>query len=476
MKDNEFLEKEKPGKLLFRLAVPAVTAQLVNLFYNLVDRIYIGHIETIGTAALTGVGVCLPVILLISAFAYLIGSGGAPRASIFMGAGDRETAEKILGNCFTLLLGFSVILTVVFYIWREPMLLLFGASENTVAYGVEYMGVYALGTLFVLMALGLNVFISAQGFTKRSMLSVVIGAALNIALDPVFIFVLEMNVKGAAVATVISQAASCAFIVAFLCGKHTLLKLKGKNMIPEVKVFLPCILLGLSPFIMQATESVITVCFNASLLKAGGDIAVGAMTILSSIMMFCMMPLQGITQGAQPIVSYNYGAKNPDRVKKTFFYTLLSCCVYTAVLWGIVQAMPHAVASAFSSDKELIDYTAKALRVYMAVSLLFGIQVACQQTFVAIGKAGISFFLAVLRKIILLLPLIYLMPAVFSADPATAIYAAEPVADTLAVTTTVICFTVFFTKAMKRLESERQKTTAAFSAEKQEPEGDKTTN
>lgn len=426
MKDNTFLGTEKTGKLLFKLAVPAVTAQLVNLLYNLVDRIYIGHIAEIGTEALTGVGVCLPIIMLISAFAYLVGSGGAPRASIFMGSGDNDTAEKILGNCFTLLLGVSVVLTVVFYVWNEPLLMAFGASEKTVGYGVEYMAIYALGTIFVLMALGLNVFITAQGFTVVSMLSVVIGAVLNIALDPLFIFAFGMNVEGAALATIISQAVSCAFVVAFLSGRHSLLRLRWKNFLPRVKIFLPCLLLGLSPFIMQATESVITVCFNSSLQAAKGDIAVGAMTILSSIMMFCMMPLQGITQGAQPIVSYNFGAKNTERVKQTFKYTFIACCAYTVLLWAVVQIFPKTVAMAFSSDAELIAYTARALRIYMAVSCVFGAQIACQQTFVAIGKAGISFFLAVLRKILLLLPLIYIMPAVFAGDPATAIYAAEP--------------------------------------------------
>ena len=461
MKDNTFLGTEKTGKLLFKLAVPAVTAQLVNLLYNLVDRIYIGHIAEIGTEALTGVGVCLPIIMLISAFAYLVGSGGAPRASIFMGSGDNDTAEKILGNCFTLLLGVSVVLTVVFYVWNEPLLMAFGASEKTVGYGVEYMAIYALGTIFVLMALGLNVFITAQGFTVVSMLSVVIGAVLNIALDPLFIFAFGMNVEGAALATIISQAVSCAFVVAFLSGRHSLLRLRWKNFLPRVKIFLPCLLLGLSPFIMQATESVITVCFNSSLQAAKGDIAVGAMTILSSIMMFCMMPLQGITQGAQPIVSYNFGAKNTERVKQTFKYTFIACCAYTVLLWAVVQIFPKTVAMAFSSDAELIAYTARALRIYMAVSCVFGAQIACQQTFVAIGKVGISFFLAVLRKILLLLPLIYIMPAVFAGDPATAIYAAEPVADFLAVATTVTCFTVLFGRTMKKLDKERAEEQAA---------------
>lgn len=378
-----------------------------------------------------------------------------------MGSGDNDTAEKILGNCFTLLLGVSVVLTVVFYVWNEPLLMAFGASEKTVGYGVEYMAIYALGTIFVLMALGLNVFITAQGFTVVSMLSVVIGAVLNIALDPLFIFAFGMNVEGAALATIISQAVSCAFVVAFLSGRHSLLRLRWKNFLPRVKIFLPCLLLGLSPFIMQATESVITVCFNSSLQAAKGDIAVGAMTILSSIMMFCMMPLQGITQGAQPIVSYNFGAKNTERVKQTFKYTFIACCAYTVLLWAVVQIFPKTVAMAFSSDAELIAYTARALRIYMAVSCVFGAQIACQQTFVAIGKAGISFFLAVLRKILLLLPLIYIMPAVFAGDPATAIYAAEPVADFLAVATTVTCFTVLFGRAMKKLDKERAEEQAA---------------
>lgn len=315
-KDKEFLGTEKIGKLLFRLAVPTVIAQIVNMLYNIVDRIYIGHIPGEGSAALTGVGVCMPIIMIISAFAALVSAGGAPRASISLGKGDKDGAEKIQGGCFLLQLILSVLLTAVLLIWDRKLLLMFGASENTIDYAVAYMDIYAVGTIFVQLTLGLNAFITAQGFAKTGMLTVIIGAAANIVLDPLFIFVFDMGVRGAAVATVISQGVSCVWAVCFLLSKKTGLKIRLKNMRLSLKIIMPCIALGLATFIMQASESVISVCFNSSLLKYGGDIAVGAMTILTSVMQFAMLPLQGIGQGAQPIMSYNYGARNPDRVKK----------------------------------------------------------------------------------------------------------------------------------------------------------------
>ncbi len=448
--DSTFLGTEKIGKLLFRLSIPAITAQLVNMLYNLVDRIYIGHIPGEGTLALTGVGVCMPVILLISAFAALVSMGSAPRASIYMGKGDNKTAEKILGNSFVMLLFISVILSVTIYIWKEKLLLVFGASENTIGYSMSYMSIYVLGTVFVQLALGLNAFITAQGFAKVSMYSVLIGAVCNIILDPIFIFAFHMGVAGAALATIISQAVSAAWVIHFLRGGKTVLKLKKGNFRLERRIVLPCVALGLAPFIMQATESLIAICFNASLLKYGGDIAVGAMTILLSVMQFSMLPLVGLTQGAQPIISYNFGAKNAQRVKETFLMLLKCCVAFSTVLWLLVMLFPQIFAGIFTSDQELIGFTASAMRIYFAVSLIFGVQLACQQTFIAIGNAKTSLFLAVLRKIILLIPLIYMLPLVFT-NQTTAVYLAEPVADIIAVSVTGTMFAVQFRKTLQSL-------------------------
>ncbi len=455
MNDNktERLGTAPVGKLFLSLAAPAVAAQVINLLYNLVDRMYIGHIEEVGKLALTGVGVCLPIIMIISAFAALGGMGGAPRASICLGKGDKEGAEKILGNCFTLLLILSILLTAVFLLFAEPLLLLFGASENTIGFALEYMNIYTAGTLFVQMTLGLNNFISAQGFTTTSMLTVLIGAISNIILDPIFIFTFNMGVKGAALATIISQAISMVWILLFLTGKKTNLRLKTSAMRINPKVLMPCIALGLSPFIMNSTESLIAVCFNSSLLKYGGDLAVGTMTILTSLMQFSLMPLTGLTQGAQPIVSYNYGANNVERVKRAFFLLLIVCTSYSTLLWAGVQLFPQAFILIFNSDPELVAFASNAVRIYMLVNCIFGIQIACQQTFVALGNAKYSLFLALLRKVFLLIPLIYIMPALFPADKTTAIFAAEPIADFLAVVVTASLFTWQFRKVLREMRS-----------------------
>lgn len=438
------------GKLLFKLAVPAIAAQIINLLYNLVDRMYIGHIPGIGKLALTGVGVCLPLIMLISAFAALVSMGAAPRASIFLGKGEKDNAEKTLGNSFSLLVLISIILTVIFFFFAEDLLLLFGASENTIAYGTSYMKIYSLGTIFVQLTLGLNAFISAQGFAKVSMMTVLIGAIFNIVLDPILIFGFNMGVSGAALATIISQSLSMLWILRFLTGKKTTLKIKRKNLRLSKDIVLPSIVLGLAPFIMQATESIITICFNASLLKYGGDIAVGAMTILTSVMQFSMLPLNGLTQGGQPILSYNYGARNPERVKKAFKILLISCVTYSVILWALAMITPKSFVLIFNNDPELLEFTSHALRIYMALSGIFGIQIACQQSFIALGNAKTSLFLALLRKIILLIPLIYIMP-IFISDKTTAVFMAEPVADIIAVATTAILFYIQFKKAMNEI-------------------------
>ncbi len=440
------------GKLLFKLALPAIVAQIINVLYNMVDRMYIGHIEGIGDVALTGVGVTMPIIMAVSAFAALVSMGSAPRASIMMGRKKNDEAENILGNSFVLLIVIAIITTALILIFGWDLLLFFGASENTVQYGWEYLQIYAIGTIFVQLTLGLNAFISAQGFSTEAMKTILIGAILNIILDPIFMFPLNMGVQGAALATILSQAVSCVWVILFLCGKKTSLKLRKKYLTLRPAVFLPCIALGLSPFIMQFTESVITVCFNTSLLKYGGDIAVGAMTILSSVMQFSMLPLQGMTQGSQPIVSYNFGAGNLDRVKKAFMYLLAVCMIYSTTLWALSIFTPQLFVSIFTDKPELAAYTQKALRIYMATSLLFGAQIACQQTFIALGNAKTSVFLAVLRKIILLIPLIYILPNLFT-DQANAVFMAEPVADFIAVCTTVTMFVIYF----KRLLTQKAK-------------------
>ena len=449
---SQALASAPVGKLLAKLAAPAIAAQIVNLLYNMVDRMYIGRIEGVGKLALTGVGVCFPLIMIISAFAALVGMGAAPRTSIFMGKGDRETAERIMNNSFSLLMIIAAVLTVVFFFFAEPVLMKFGASENTIQYALDYMKIYSLGTVFVLFTLGMNSFISAQGFAKTSMLTVVLGAAFNIVLDPIFIFVFDMGVKGAAVATVISQLVSAAWIFRFLCGSRTELKLKAAYMVPDPKIFLPSMALGLSPFIMQATESLISVSFNSSLLKYGGDTAVGSMTILTSVMTFSILPLQGLCQGAQPIISYNYGAKSAERVRKAFRLTLISCLVYSFAMWALVMLFPETFIKLFNSDAELVAFASRALRIYMAVNCVFGAQIACQQTFISIGNAKCSLFLALLRKIILLIPLIYILP-LFIADQTTAVFMAEPVADMIAVSCTVLLFRHEFRKAVKTLQN-----------------------
>ncbi len=453
MKNNEEMLGTAPiGKLLFKLALPTVVAQLINMLYNIVDRIYIGHMPGDGDLALTGVGVCMPLIMIVSAFAALVSSGGAPRASIFMGQKDMESAEKTLGGCFSLQILVSLILTAVLLIWNRDLLLAFGASENTIEYAVSYMSVYAIGTIFVQLTLGMNSFVTAQGFTKIAMISVIIGAVANIALDPLFIYVFDMGVRGAALATIISQAFSCVWVIAFLFGKKTLLRIKKKNLFVSPKLILPCLALGSAAFIMQASESVISICFNSSLLGYGGDVAVGAMTILTSVMQFAMLPLQGIAQGAQPISSYNYGARNAERVKKTFKILLITCLIYSVTLGACIMLFPRAFASMFTTDVALLNFTEQVIRIYFGGIFLFGIQIACQMTFVSLGNAPSSVIVAVVRKFVLLLPLIYIMPRLVN-NPTLGVYMAEPIADIIAVTFTTILFIFQFRKALKKIQS-----------------------
>ncbi len=449
--DNTFLGTEPVGKLLLRLSIPTITAQLINMLYNVVDRIFIGHIPEVGDMALTGVGVCMPLILIVSAFSSLCCSGGSPRASIFMGRGDDESAENTMGSCFSLQLVISLLLTAALFLWHEDLLWAFGASENTISYATDYMRIYAAGTVFVQLTLGMNYYVTAQGFSKVAMKTVLIGAVCNIVLDPIFIYLLGLGVKGAALATVISQGVSCVWVVAFLAGKKSKLRLRPSSLPIRAKLVLPCLALGLSPFVMQSSESVISVCFNASLLEYGGDIAVGAMTILASVMQFAMLPLQGLAQGAGPITSYNFGARKKERVKESFGLLLKCSLIYSLALWALIMVFPRLFASIFTPDPALLDFTAKALRVYCGVLGIFGLQIACQMTFLALGNAKSSILVAVVRKFALLLPLIYLMPRLM-ANKTMAVYAAEPIADILAVSFTAILFRYQFKKTMRELD------------------------
>ncbi|MDD3241061.1 MAG: MATE family efflux transporter [Lachnospira sp.] len=436
-------------KLLAQLAIPAVVAQIINLLYNIVDRIYIGHIPHIGASALTGVGLFMPILMLINAFAMLVGSGGAPRASIAMGKKDHENAEKILGNSFSLLLGIAVILTMTFSICAPTLLRLFGASDATLPYALDYARIYILGSIFVLIVMGMNPFITTQGFAKISMMTTLIGAIINIILDPILIFGFGMGVRGAALATVMSQAVGAVWILHFLMGKKTLLKIKKENMRLEPKLILPCLALGFSTFVMLSTESLLSISFTSSLARYGGDMAVGAMTIITSINQLVTLPLQGICQGGQPIISFNFGAGHTDRVKKAFFAQFITCVIYAVAFWALIMVRPAIFSGIFTSNPELTEYTTWALRIYMALIFTTGFQNSCQQSFMALGQAKQSLFLACLRKIILLIPLIYIMP-MFFADKVFAVFLAEPISDVIAAITTTVVFLVSFNKILKK--------------------------
>ena len=440
---------ERVSKLLTQLAIPAVVAQVINLLYNIVDRIYIGHIPDIGASALTRVGLFTPILMLLNAFAMLAGSGGAPRAAIAMGQQDQKGAEKIMGNCFALLLLLAVVLTTTGYIFAPQLLRMFGASDVTLPYAVAYARIYILGSVFVLLVMGMNPFITTQGFAKISMMTTVIGAVINIILDPIFIFALKMGVQGAALATVLSQAVGAVWILRFLSGKKTILHLRKENFQLEKDVIMPCLALGISTFVMLSTESILSVSFTSSLSRYGGDIAVGAMTIITSISQLVSMPLQGICQGGQPIISYNYGAHNENRVKEAFFTQFKVCVSFSVVCWMIILLVPQVFARMFSGNAELVQYTSWALRIYMAGIFSQGFQLCCQQSFVALGQAKISLFLACLRKLILLIPLIFLLP-VFLENKVFAVFLAEPVSDILAATATTTVFLSKFNGILKR--------------------------
>lgn len=441
------LGKDSVGKLLFRLSMPAILAQVINALYNIVDRMYIGHIPQVGSLALTGVGITFPIIMLISAFAALIGMGGAPLASIKMGEDNEDGAQRILGNCFVVLIGISVVLTVVFLLTQRPLLFAFGASGATIDYAIGYLTIYLFGTIFVQMALGLNAFITAQGFAKTGMMTVLIGAVLNIALDPLFIYGFGMGVQGAAIATVISQGVSALWVLWFLFGKRTRLKIHLQYLRPNWKIIGGVVALGVSPFIMQATESLVNVVLNSTLQRYGGDLAVGSMTVITSIAQFSLMPMMGLAQGAQPVISYNFGAKQMGRVKQAFRLLFISSLTYATLVWAVGVFAPRVFVSVFTNDAVLLESAAGYLRIFIAGTCMMGGQIACQQTFIALGQAKISMFLALLRKVILLIPLVYLLSSFLGT---IGVFVAQPIADVLAASTTMLMFALEFKKIIKK--------------------------
>ena len=445
LKDNNLLADVPVPRAFCKLALPAIAAQLINILYNLVDKMFIGRIPDVGKQALAGVGVTAPVILAISAFAALVSMGGAPKASIFMGRGDNEQAEKVMGSCTWLLIMLSVVLTGIMMIFGKSILLVFGASEDTITYAADYMNIYCLGTLFTQLTLGLNAFITAQGKTLISMCNAAVGAAANIVLDAVFINGIGMGVKGAALATVISQGVSACFVIRYLITSKSSLHLHLRNIRFDGQLIWPCILLGTSPALMQLTENMVAISFNTSLQRYGGDMAVASMSILTSVMQFVMLLLPGLVQGAQPLLSYNLGARNISRVKKTYRLLLICCISGSFLIWLLCMTMPAAVASIFTSDTALIVYTNTSMRVYLAMLFIYGIQVACQYSFVALDQAPKAIFLTIWRKIIILIPLIFILPH-FTPDAVMGVYLAEPIADTIAVCTTAPMFYFYYRK------------------------------
>ncbi len=447
---DEILATAPIGKLMLKLAVPSVAAQFINMRYNIVDRSYMGHIPEVGDVALTGVGVTFPIITLVSAFAAFAGQGGAPLAAIQLGAGRRVEAQRILGNSMTLLLIAAAALTVGFSILKEPVLYAFGASNATIGYAKEYIGIYLLGTVFVQLALGLNPYISAQGKALTAMLSVLIGAVLNILLDPIFIFVLGMGVKGAALATILSQAVSAAWVVLFLCSRRSSLRLHWVFLRPKKRIIGRISGMGIAPFIMQSTESLVTVVLNTGMQAYGGDLYVGSITIMQSIMQMITMPVQGITHGTQPLMSYNYGARNYLRVRQTFKRLLTVTLTVTCSAFLVVALVPGLLARIFTPQPELIQLVSRVMPLFFGGIWAFGAQMACQTTFMALGQARTSLFLALLRKVILLVPLALILPRVTGS--VYGIYAAEPIADFLASATTL---TLFLSRRKKLLPIER---------------------
>lgn len=446
-KDSNILETMSVGLLFIKMAVPAVLSQLINILYNLVDKMFIGHMKIGGAEALAGLGVTTPVILFLSAFAALVSMGGAPKTAIALGKNEKDMAEQIMGSCTALLLVISALLTVVMVIWGKKILLVFGASKDTISYAVDYMRIYCLGTIFIQLSLGLNAFITTQGFSKTSMMCVTIGAVINVILDPIMIYVCNLGIKGAALATIIAQAVSCIFIIRFLVSGKTAIKLRKLYIRIDWKLLLPCMLLGTSPALMQITENMVAISFNTVLQNYGGDMAVASMSILNSVMQFVMLLLPGLVQGAQPILSYNLGAGLIERVRKTFRYLLFSCVAGSCIIWTACMIFPERIIGIFTNSTALREYSVMPLRIYLCLLCIYGIQVACQYSFVALDQAKTAIFLTIWRKIILLIPLIFLLPHIVP-NPTIGVFLAEPIADFFAVCTTGTLFYRYYRRKL----------------------------
>lgn len=446
--NGEQLGKEKILHLMVQMALPSIVAQTINILYSIIDRIYIGHIEGIGTDALTGVGLTLPIITLISAFSAFVGAGGAPLAAIFLGKGDKKRAQEILGSGIFLLGIFTVFLMAIFYLFKVPLLYAFGASDQTLPYADKYLSIYLIGTIMVELALGLNPFIICQGQAEIGMMTVLVGAIANLVLDPVFIFLLHMDVQGAAVATVISQTISAVWIILFLAGKKSTIRIRRVYIRPDMKNIKRICALGISPFIMRSTESLINIVMNRGLQIYGGDLYVGSLTILQSVTQFLYAPLNGFTQGVQPIISYNYGAGKFDRVKKSYRGMISTVFLYAFITTGIVMLFPGFFAGLFTEDARLIELVAKVAPVFLCGMLIFGIQQGVQPAFLAMGQAKVSLFLAMLRKVILLVPLALLLPHFLGV---WGVYVAEPISDTVSA---IVAGILFLTQIRKILSKE----------------------
>lgn len=444
---NEKLELEPIGKLIVELSVPAIIAQIVNVLYNIIDRIFLGHLDSAGTLALTGIGVTFPIIVGISSFSAFAGYAGAPLSAIELGRKNFKKAEKILGNSVSLTLFFSIIIPIIIFIFREPLLLKFGASENIMPYALDYLNLYLFGTVFVLLALGLNPFISAQGFAKEAMFSILIGAILNIILDYIFIFKFFLGIKGAAIATVISQAVSAIWIVYFLTSKKSFLNIKLNTLIPDFKIIKDILALGTSSFTMQITESMLGVTLNKSLQTYGGDLYVGAMAIAQSIMQLISIPIRGFCYGAQPIISYNFGAKNKKRVLKATKIIVGSSTVVLSFLTFLTMIFPVFISSMFTKDPALLEVMRKILPVFMGGMLIFGVQYSGQSIFLGIGLSKTSIFLALFRKILLLIPLAIILPKYIGV---MGVFYAELISDVASAITAILIFIFIFRKILDK--------------------------
>lgn len=454
---DEQLGTRPIGRLILRMSLPAIAAQCINMLYSMVDRVYIGHIPEVGFTALTGIGLAAPILTLLSAFSAFVGTGGAPLAAMALGRGDRERAERILSNGVTLLCIFAVVGGLCAYFFREPLLYFVGASAETYPFAESYLSVYLIGTLAVMISMGLNTYMTAQGRPGFAMLTVVIGAVLNIALDPLFIFAFDMGVRGAALATILSQLVSAIFVLFVLCSPRASLRIRLSAMRPSGKILFAIFSLGISPFVMTSTESLIAFVMNGNLQRFGGDLYVGTLTVMQSVMQILTVPVSGFTQGITPVISYNYGAGNVPRVKQAIRFAFLVLVPYT-VLFALCSILfPTQLASIFNTKPELIELVSRAMPVFFTGMLIFGVQRACQTSFLAMGQAKFSLFIAMLRKVILLVPLAFLLPRITGGDPFS-IYYAEPISDALAATT---CGIVFFCNIRRILSraGEGKKTT-----------------